>query len=74
MITRPQTGHNFPKGVKKKGEKSHLPSSSKRLTIKSFFGDNIKGQLKKNVFDLGHIEKCGFLHGVQYVPNIIFAK
>ena len=22
--------------------------------------------------DLGHIEKCGFLHGVQYVSNITF--
>ena len=40
MITRPQTAHNFLKRVKKNGEKSHLPSSSKRLTIKSFFGIN----------------------------------
>ena len=24
------------------------------------------------MFDLGHIEKYGFLHGVQYVSNITF--
>ena len=42
MIIRPQAGLNCPKRVKKNGEKSHLPSSSKRLTIKSFFGDKAK--------------------------------
>ena len=32
-----------------------------------------KGSVKKNVFfDLGHIEKCCFLHGAQHVPNMIF--
>ena len=32
------------------------------------FYDHIRGQF----LDQGHIEKCGFLHGVQHVPNITF--
>ena len=32
-----------------------------------------KGLVKKKVFfDLGHIEKCGFLHGFQHVSYITF--
>ena len=32
-----------------------------------------KGLLKKKVYDdLDHVEKCGFLHGVQHVLNNIF--
>ena len=32
-----------------------------------------KGSVKKNVFlDLGHVKKCGFLHGVQHVSNVTF--
>ena len=36
------------------------------------FLKKIRGQSKKKCLDLGHIEKCGFLHGVQHVSNIIF--
>ena len=42
------------------------------LTKKSKILEYIRGQSKKVVFDLGHIEKCGFLHGVQYVSNMTF--
>ena len=30
------------------------------------------GLLKKVYHDLDHVEKCGFLHGVQHVLNNIF--
>ena len=30
----------------------------------------IRGQSKKVFLDLGHVEKCGFLHSVQHVSNI----
>ena len=33
---------------------------------------DIRGKSKKGFLDLGHIEKCGFLHGVQHVSNIPF--
>ena len=32
----------------------------------------VRGQSKKVSLDLGHVEKCGFFHGVQHVSNIIF--
>ena len=32
----------------------------------------IRGQSKKVFLDLSHVEKCGFLHGVQHVSNITF--
>ena len=31
-----------------------------------------KGLVKKVFFDLGHIEKCGFLHGAKHVSNDLF--
>ena len=36
---------------------------------KRFFLTEIRGQSKKVFLDLGHIEKWGFLHGVQHVSN-----
>ena len=34
--------------------------------------DYIRGYSKKVYHDLDHVEKCGFLHGVQHVSNTIF--
>ena len=34
--------------------------------------NQIRGRSKNVFLDLGHIEKCGFLHGVQHVSNITF--
>ena len=32
----------------------------------------VNGSFKKVYPDLDHVEKCGFLHGVQHVSNNIF--
>ena len=50
---------------------SSIVTSNQRSVQFSSLSSLDKGSVKKKVFlDLGHIDKCGFLHGVQHVSNI----
>ena len=46
--------------------------SSVRSVITRVFSRFVTGHSKKVYCNLNYIEKCGFLHGVQCISNIIF--